>query len=302
MSRPSVVRLTIAPITCLSTLILLAVATMGSASPACTGDSTTTRIMTWNIRYDNPDDGIHAWPKRREDLLAFIRSQKPGILCIQEGLSPQVTFLKEGLENFDVRGVGRDDGKDKGEFSSIYFDTTRFRCAASGTFWLSPTPDQPSKGWDAALNRIASWAKLYDTRTSNLVYVFNTHFDHMGKIARDSSAGLIRKKISEIAGDSPVLLAGDFNSVESDSPYKTLTSTQSQLPGLADARRSSPIPDPGPSLTFTGFEGKESITNERIDFVFVSQTVVVTSHTTCVARSEAGYLSDHLPVIAEVRF
>lgn len=273
-------------------------------SLSCTAAETDSvlRIMTWNIRYDNPDDGIHTWALRKEKLSAFIRSQGVDLLCIQEGLESQVAFLKESHPGFDVRGVGRDDGKAKGEYSAIYFNKSRFGCLAAGTFWLAPTPLVPSRGWDAALPRIVTWVRLHDSLTATDFTVFNTHFDHMGVVARDSSAALLRRKIAEIAGTSPFLLAGDFNSVDTDTPFRMLTSRNSTLPALYDALTRSISPPGGPAFTFTGFNVKDPESGERIDYVFVSDGVRVLSHSTHAARRTEGYLSDHLPVAVDVSF
>ena len=258
------------------------------------------RIMTWNIRYNNPDDGVHAWPNRRDTLLAYVISQKPDILCIQEGLNDQVTFLKTGLRGFDMRGVGRDDGKERGEYSAIFFSTARFALLDNGTFWLSPTPSVPGKGWDAALPRIVTWVRLVDSSAARTLYVFNTHFDHQGVEARGKSAQLLRRKIGEIARSSPVVVAGDFNAVETDPPYLILTSPEMPGPRLEDALLGSVTPHQGPLATFTGFELKSPDPGERIDFLFVSKSLQVLSHTTCLACRREGFLSDHLPVVADI--
>jgi endonuclease/exonuclease/phosphatase family metal-dependent hydrolase len=267
---------------------------------AFAADTSDVRIMTWNIRFDNPDDGIHAWPERRDSLAAFVRALMLDVFCIQEGLNGQVKYLKGALPGFEVRGVGRDDGKEEGEYSAIYFKSSRFGCLAEGTFWLSPTPDVPSKGWDAALPRIATWVELYDSLTSSTFFVFNTHFDHIGVRARDSSAQLIRLMMARIAGTSPAILTGDFNSTETDSPYLRLTSDQSGLPSLHDAGQISQIHHQGPSATFTGFGFKNPDPGEQIDYVFVDKTSRVRRHTTIIARCPDGFLSDHQPVMAEV--
>jgi endonuclease/exonuclease/phosphatase family metal-dependent hydrolase len=258
------------------------------------------RIMTWNIRYNNPGDGIHAWEKRRDALLSYVLSRKPDILCIQEGLNDQVAFLKEGLRGFDMRGVGRDDGKTKGEYSAIYFDTARFDLLDYGTFWLSPTSDVPGKGWDAALPRIVTWVRLADSSAARTFFVFNTHFDHQGVEARGKSAELLRRKIGEIARRSPAIVAGDFNAAETDPPYLILTSPDLPGPRLEDAQLSSLSPHEGPRATFTGFELKDPDPGERIDYLFVTRSLQVLSHTTCDARRKEGFLSDHLPVVADI--
>jgi endonuclease/exonuclease/phosphatase family metal-dependent hydrolase len=262
-------------------------------------DSLRVRIMTYNIRFDNPDDGVHAWSHRKDTLLSFVRSQRLDILCIQEGLHGQVIFLKMGQPRFGVGGVGRDDGREKGEYSAIFYDTTRFACGKSGTFWLSPHPEIPARGWDAALPRIVTWLQLRDTLTNKTFFVFNTHFDHMGAQARENSARLIRNKIREIAGESNVVLAGDFNSTESDPPYRILVSDSGGRPRLVDAAYHSQTPPEGPSSTFAGFEFKEPEPGNRIDCVFVSDGVKIITHRTMVARRTQGYLSDHLPVVVE---
>jgi endonuclease/exonuclease/phosphatase family metal-dependent hydrolase len=267
---------------------------------AVSADNPEVRIMTWNIRYDNPDDGVHAWPKRRDTLAAFVRSQNPDVFCIQEGLVGQVNFLKESLSGFEVRGIGRDDGKEKGEFSAIYFKKFRFTCLADGTFWLSPSPSTPSKGWDAALPRIVTWVKLQDSLTAATFLVFNTHFDHMGVQARDSSAILIRRMISTIAGNLPYLVTGDFNSTETDSPYKLLTSRESSLPILIDAAQSTQTPHQGPLATFTGFDIKKPDPGEQIDYIFGEKSIRANAHRTLIAHRAEGFLSDHLPVMAIV--
>jgi len=258
------------------------------------------RVMTWNIRYNNPDDGVHAWEKRRDALLSYVLSQKPDILCVQEGLNDQVAFLKEGLRGFDMRGVGRDDGKTEGEYSAIYFNTARFTVLDNGTYWLSPTPDVPGKGWDAALPRIVTWVRLVDSSAARTFFVFNTHFDHQGVEARGKSAQLLRRKIGEIARRSPAIVAGDFNAVETDPPYLILTSPDMPGPRLEDAQMSSLSPHEGPKATFTGFELKDPDPGERIDYLFVSRSLRVLSHTTCDARRKEGFLSDHLPVVADI--
>jgi len=271
-----------------------------AASDTIAQNADAARVMTWNIRYNNPDDGIHAWPQRREELLSFLLSQKIDVLCIQEGLHDQVAFLKEGLSGFDVRGVGRDDGKEKGEYSAIYFNTSRFASVADGTFWLSTTPSVPGKGWDAALPRIVTWVRLVDSVTASTLYVFNTHFDHQGTEARKNSARLLRWKIGEIADAFPVVVAGDFNTIDTDPAYRILTSPDLPSPRLEDAMQRSLAPRRGPPATFTGFEPTDPDAGPRIDYLFVSESLRVLRYSTCVPLGTSGFLSDHLPVVIEI--
>lgn len=258
------------------------------------------RVMTWNIRYDNPDDGVHAWPVRRDTLLSFMTSQHVDVFCIQEGLKHQVDFLKSGLAGFDVRGVGRDDGKEQGEYAAIYFRTSRFSCRNAGTFWLSPTPDVPSKGWDAALPRIVTWVRLFDSLARDEVFVFNTHFDHQGVQARERSAELIREKVRAIAGTAPFVLTGDFNTGAKDSCYRLLVSRSGSPPYFNDAMTRTLLPHDGPVVTYTGFPFVSDIPRERIDFIFVNDAARVHRHAILDARRGPGYISDHLPVTADV--
>lgn len=258
------------------------------------------RVMTWNIRYDNPGDGVHAWPVRRDDVLSFIASRNVDVLCIQEGLQHQVAFLKDGLAGFDVRGVGRDDGKEQGEFAAIYFRTSRFTCTDAGTFWLSPTPEVPSRGWDAALPRIVTWVRLSDSSARGDVYVFNTHFDHQGVEAREQSAALIRAKVREIAGTTPFVLTGDFNAGPRDSCYGILVSRSGSPPHFNDAMLRSSVPHEGPGVSYTGFPFISDVPRERIDFIFVNDAARVRRHAILDARRGPGYISDHLPVAADI--
>ena len=293
---------------CLSLFILLLPigAAFGGAQPSAGrernegGTAAVVRIMTWNIRYDNPDDGVHAWPLRRDTLVSFVAHRHVDVLCIQEGLHRQVKSLKDGLTGFDVRGVGRDDGKEAGEYTAIYFRQARFSCLATGTFWLSPTPAVPSKGWDAALPRIATWVHLRDSLEGGDLYVFNTHFDHMGVRARENSARLLREKVRAIAGEAPFILTGDFNASEKDSCYRILTSRSDQPPYFSDALHRSLTPPAGPQRSFTGFPFDSAEDGERIDFLFVNDAARVRSHAILDARRGPGYISDHLPVEAEI--
>jgi endonuclease/exonuclease/phosphatase family metal-dependent hydrolase len=256
--------------------------------------------MTWNIRYNNPGDGVHAWPNRRDSLVAYIHAWDPDVLCIQEGLKDQVEFLREGLRGYQMRGVGRDDGRDRGEFSAIYVRSSRFQLLGGGTFWLSPTPDVPGRGWDAALPRIVTWVRLVDTTVSRTFCVFNTHFDHEGAVAREKSAYLLRQQIGELSYRAPVIVTGDFNAAETDAPYLAMTSSELPRPKLTDAFVATLAPHRGPRATFTGFAHKDPDPGERIDYIFVSRPLQVLSHITCDARRKEGFLSDHLPVVADI--
>jgi endonuclease/exonuclease/phosphatase family metal-dependent hydrolase len=151
-------------------------------------------LMTFNIRYDNPRDSLDNWHNRKDNIVSLINFYGSQVVGIQEGLIHQVQFLDENLENFSYVGVGRDDGKEKGEFSAIFVDTMIFRVNKSETFWLSETPEKVSVGWDASMERICTWAELTCKSNNRKIIVYNTHFDHIGKEARLNSVKLILEK------------------------------------------------------------------------------------------------------------
>lgn len=254
-------------------------------------------VLTYNIRYDNPGDGDDVWPKRRDFLVGQLRFQAPDIFGIQEGLHRQVVYLSEQLPAYTRIGAGRDDGKEGGEYSALFFLKKRFGVLASGTFWLSETPDTVSKGWDAALPRICTFAHLHDSLSDKNLWVFNTHFDHMGKEARRRSAELILLKIKEKnVSYAPVVLLGDFNAEPLEDPISVLKRS------LADARSASEEPPFGPEGTFNGFKFHEPV-QRRIDYIFFNQKdLTVKRHAVLSDSRDCHYPSDHLPVLARFRW
>jgi len=255
------------------------------------------RFLTYNIRYDNPGDGEDAWPKRRDFLVGQLRFHAPDIFGIQEGLHRQVEHLSEQLPAYTRVGVGRDDGKQSGEYSALFFQKKRFGLLASGTFWLSETPDTASKGWDAALPRVCTFARLHDSLSGKKLWVFNTHFDHIGKEARRRSAELILLKIKEknTAGE-PVLLMGDFNAEPEEEPVAVLTRE------LQDARSVSTEPPFGPEGTFNAFNFYDPV-RRRIDYIFLNEKALKVRQYAVLSDSrDCHYPSDHLPVLARLRW
>ncbi|HRI60760.1 MAG TPA: endonuclease/exonuclease/phosphatase family protein [Saprospiraceae bacterium] len=255
----------------------------------------TLTALTYNIRYDNPGDGEDAWPKRRDFLAGQLRFHAPDIFGIQEGLHRQVEYLSEQLPAYTRVGVGRDDGKEGGEYSALFFLKKRFGLLASGTFWLSETPDTVSKGWDAALPRICTFAHLHDSLSGKKLWVFNTHFDHIGKEARRRSAELILWKIKEknTAGE-PVILMGDLNAEPQEEPIAVLIRT------LRDARSVSEEPPFGPEGTFNAFKFHDPV-QRRIDYIFLNDTgLKVKQHAVLSDSRDCHYPSDHLPVLARL--
>jgi len=263
-----------------------------SILPAVYGQSAT--FLTYNIRYDTPNDSADAWPERRDFLAGQLRFHKPDVFGIQEGLRRQVEYLQQELPDYKHVGVGRDDGREAGEYSALFYRADRFRALESGTFWLSETPDKVSKGWDAALPRICTWALLEDSAAGSRLWVFNTHFDHIGTAARKASAALILQKISEknTTGD-PVVLMGDFNAEAEEEPIAVLQTT------LNEARDASREPPFGPEGTFNGFKFHEPV-NRRIDYIFVSPGQHVLQYAVLSDSRNCRYPSDHLPVLVRV--
>ena len=176
------------------------------------------RVATFNLRYANPKDSGNLWADRVPVVAALIEFHDFDIFGTQEALPGQVNDLQNLLPGYSWYGVGRDDGKDKGEHSSIFFKKDKYQVINKGDFWLSQTPDKPSLGWDAiCCFRICSWTKFKDTKTAKEFYFFNVHYDHQGVKAREESSKLMLPKINEIAGSAPVILTGDFNGSQTSS-------------------------------------------------------------------------------------
>ena len=252
-------------------------------------------IISYNIRYDNNWDIENSWEIRRSNIIQILIKYSPSIIGIQEGLLNQVQYINNSLINYDYVGVGRDDGKEKGEFCAIYFDTTRYVLLKNSTFWLSETPDTISVGWDAALERICTYGLFKDRITKKEFWVFNTHFDHMGIIAREKSSGLILKRIKKINRQSlPVILMGDFNAIPNSPPVEEI------LTELSDALQISTEKLHGPGGTFNGFNEDLPI-EKRIDYIF-TKNLKILSYTHVNDRLENNrHISDHLPVMIKIK-
>jgi len=259
----------------------------------------TITAMSFNIRYDNPDDKKNAWPNRKEMVAATIRFHKADIAGLQEALNHQVKDLETLLPEYGWFGVGRDDGREAGEYAPVFYLKARFTILHRSTFWLSDTPERPGKAWDAACPRIVTWAKIEDSWTGKTFFFFNTHFDHVGETARVKSAELLLEKLKELTKDHPVILTGDFNCTENDIPYKILTSDKGQLPGLADVRYLSKSKPYGSTQTYNGFENT-ILPDRRIDFIFVRNIGRVLRCGTIAERWDGRFVSDHNAVLAEI--
>jgi endonuclease/exonuclease/phosphatase family metal-dependent hydrolase len=257
-------------------------------------------VMTYNLRFDTANDGVNRWDARKEHVAAVIRHEAPYVLGTQEGLKHQLEYLKNQLEGFAYIGVGRDDGADAGEFSALFYDLRRVELVPGSeeTMWLSETPEIPSKSWDAALPRIVTFGRFVIKSTGDTLDVYNTHFDHVGQIARQQSSALILDRIRTHSKNNPVVLLGDFNVTDDNPAYQVIVSSP-DVP-LRDALTASESPPVGPHFTFEGFQVGNRPDARRIDCIFVSPQIRILSHATISAFRGGYYPSDHLPVVARI--
>lgn len=253
-------------------------------------------VSTYNIRLDIASDAENAWPNRKDFLISQLKFYAPDIFGIQEGLPHQVKFIDEQLPEFNFVGEGRD-GKNEGEYSALFYNKNKFLVKESSTFWLSPTPDQVSKGWDAALPRICTYAKLMDKDSGLIFWVFNTHFDHRGEKARLNSTTLILKKIADLNSNNfPVVLMGDFNAEPLSAPISNLKDNMNDSKDVA-------IEEPfGPDGTFNSFDFGAT-DNKRIDYIFVSRSANIQVEKYAVLRDyrNSRFPSDHFPVYVKLK-
>lgn len=274
----------------------LAVMIFSALAPLAAADAL--EVMTWNIRYDNPKDGVNAWPNRKDWVAEIITGRKPDIAGFQEVLVGQFEDLKTRLPEMAAYGIGRNDGKSAGEFAPIFYRKDRFRIIDQSTIWLSPTPDRAgSKGWDAALPRIASWVKLEDRTSRGTFVVINTHFDHRGDHAQIESARMLVALVRDRFSDCAVILTGDFNSRPLSQPYQVLTGADGQTPpAFLDSYEHSLQKPEGPNSTMNGFRAIAA--NRRIDFIFTTKAVKTRAVRILDDQREGRFPSDHLPVVA----
>lgn len=253
------------------------------------------KVMTYNIKYDNPNDSLNNWDNRKLEMAHMFNYYEPEIFGLQEGLEHQLQYLDQHLTNYSRIGVGRDDGRQKGEFSPIYYNNNKFSLVKGATFWLSEQDDTVSVGWDASMERICTYGVFENKASKKKVLVFNTHFDHMGPLAREMSSKLILNKLREINQDNyPIILMGDFNAEPETNPIKILKSV------LKDGAQLSPDGIYGPYGTYTGFT-KNEVAKRRIDYIFIKNLKVSKYRHIDDKMKNNNYLSDHLPVMIELK-
>lgn len=262
------------------------------------------RVMSFNIRYGTANDGENSWPKRREFLWETIRTFDPDLLGTQETLADQRDFLKEKLSGYGVEAAGRDDGKEAGEMAALFYRLERFERLDSGHFWLCETPDQPgSKGWDAALPRIATWVRLKDkfAPDGKPVLFLNTHFDHRGRRARLESAKLLRRKLESLGQGCRMIVTGDFNAGEGSEPYLAMFGTDGNSSReLLDTFRIYRPTRQNDEGTFNGFR-PHAVTGPRIDWIACSPDWWVRQAAIDRTTRDGRVPSDHFPITAVLR-
>jgi len=253
------------------------------------------KVMTYNIRLNLDSDGINSWANRKDYFLSQIQFYEPDVLGLQEVTPGQLTDISAFLKDYACVGVGRDENN-QGESSNIFFKKDRFKIKETGTFWLSETPDQVSKGWDAAINRICTYILLYEKTKKKQFWVFNTHLDHIGELARTNGILLIMDKIKALnKTNHPVIFMGDFNS-EPDTERIQLLKQK-----MSDTKEISIQKPFGPYGTFNGFKHNEPV-DRLIDYIFISKNSPFKVHKYAVLSDskDLKYPSDHLPVYAEL--
>ena len=253
-------------------------------------------VMSFNIRCgscEKPDDVNH-WDRRKYLVADLIRKQQPDLIGLQEAELFQVRDLAAMLGNYEWIGVGRDDGKEQGEANAVLFRKARFKLLTQETLWLSATPGQIGKGWDAALNRTASIVRLRDRDSAQELFLLNTHFDHLGQQARMESSKLVVGLVRSMAGKLPVIVTGDFNYTRQFAGYAIVADL------LRDAEQIAGRQAQGGTISFNDF-GKSIEPDKKIDFIFVNDDVEVVSHRIITDRYQGRYPSDHYPLQAELR-
>ena len=254
------------------------------------------KIMSYNIKLDYPKEGKNSWTNRKPFMVNQIKFYEPDVLSVQEAMPNQMKDLDSLLTDYSFVGVGRDDGKDEGEYSAIFYKKNDLEVVKSSTFWLSQTPNKVSMGWDAVCNRVCTYALFQHKKTKETFWVFNTHFDHVGEVARQKSATLILERISTLnTKNYPVLLMGDFNLEPDSKPIQIITST------LDDSKNIAKLAF-GPEGTFNGFHFDKTV-KRRIDYIFVTKSsILVKKYAVLSDNWDLKYPSDHLPVFITFQF
>jgi endonuclease/exonuclease/phosphatase family metal-dependent hydrolase len=254
------------------------------------------QLMTYNIRLDVASDGLNAWPNRKDFLSSQIQFYEPDILGIQEAMPHQVVDLEQLLTQYSQVGIGRE-GLGKGESSNIFYKKDKLQVLETNTFWLSETPDEISRGWDAACNRVCTFALFQEISSNKKWFVFNTHLDHMGEEARTKGIDLIFDKIVQYNKHNyPLILMGDFNLEPQDN---RILAIKKKMDDASEISTAKPF---GPVGTFNNFEFNTPVT-KRIDYIFISKKskLEVKKYAVLSDSKDLKYPSDHFPVYVEFK-
>ena len=252
------------------------------------------KVMSYNIRMGIAKDGTNSWEFRCPATIEMLNAQKPDVFGVQEAFEFQIRFIEEYCRDYKSVGVGRDDGKKKGEYMSIFWNKKTVSLLKWGTFWLSETPDKPSKGWDAHCRRTATWALMKDKKTGKKFYFVNTHLDHKGKEAQKNGLKLIVDRIESINPQGyPMILTGDFN-IKPNNP--ALVDLDARM---LSARKIAA--DTDSHNTFNGWSVKP--TDSVIDYIYISGFSSCPQYKTVTEKyAERPFVSDHYPIFAKVIF
>lgn len=250
------------------------------------------KVISYNIRLISSKDGPNEWKYRAKASPAMIKDHTPDIFGVQEALQEQLIYMDKNLPQYSYVGVGREDGISKGEHMAIFYNKRTVKLLDWGTFWLSQTPDKPSRGWDAKCKRTATWSLMEMKDSGKKFYYVNTHLDHRGKTAQKKGLELIVSKIAEINPDNlPMILTGDFN-ITPDNPALKELDTK-----MVEARTSAKKTDS--RATFNGW-GSDA---RKIDYIYYSGFSDCTEYETIVKQyKDIPYISDHYPIRAIIRF
>ncbi|MDR3060475.1 MAG: endonuclease/exonuclease/phosphatase family protein [Dysgonomonas sp.] len=266
---------------------------------ACSTKPLDVNVMTFNIRLDHAGDSLNNWQYRKDNAAQMVKMNNIDILGTQEVLLNQLNDLKERLPEYNAIGVGREDGKDKGEFSSLFYKKDKFTEIESGNFWVSETPEVAgSKGWDASYLRVAAWAILEDKGTGKQIFVMNTHLDNDGLTARKEGGSLLLKKAAELGKGLPVILTGDFNDTPESEAIKNITDAN-KAGHLIDSK-SIATNISGTDWTFHDFGRLPLAERPLLDYIFVSKQIKVSDYSVLPDTLNGTFVSDHKAVVAKL--
>ena len=252
------------------------------------------KVMSYNVRTGKGKDGTNSWQFRAPATIDMLKAQKPDVFGVQEALKYQIDFIEEFCSNYKCVGVGRDDGKKKGEHMSIFWNKKTVSMIKWGTFWLSETPDVPSKGWDAKYPRTATWALMKDKKTGKKFYFVNTHLDHKGAEAQKNGLILIVDSIESMNPKGyPMVLTGDFNITPDNAALTELDKRMDSSRKVAAQTDNH--------HTFNGWSKKKS--DKIIDYIYISGFSSCPEYRTVTEKyGEAPFVSDHYPIITRLLF